>query len=270
LAVVDVVEQFVAGKLPDRRLCEDAIVVTAAHAAVIDGATDITGRRYDGRAGGRWAMEACRDAVRAFPPDIDAAAAAAALTGELAARLDRTLPATDRPSASVTVFSATRRELWQIGDVGFAYPGLPAGSGTPRKRIDRIAADFRAAFLAAEMAGGNRPDRKTDPARPVIRQLIARQGALRNTTGPFGFAGIDGTPVPTELLVVHPVPPGVTDLVIATDGYPQIAPTLAETEAVLARLLEADPWCVNELSGTKGVLEGQLSFDDRAYLRLRI
>jgi hypothetical protein len=45
---------------------------------------------------------------------------------------------------------------------------------------------------------------------------------------------------------------------------------LTASEAELAVLLEKDPWCVAELAGTKGVLSGQVSFDDRAYLRIRI
>jgi hypothetical protein len=55
-----------------------------------------------------------------------------------------------------------------------------------------------------------------------------------------------------------------------SDGYPVIGPTLAESESTLARLIGLDPWCVKELAGTKGVLEGQVSFDDRAYLRILI
>jgi hypothetical protein len=96
--------------------------------------------------------------------------------------------------------------------------------------------------------------------------LIGRQGFLRNTLGPYGYAAVDGRPVPPSLVVVREVPAG--ELVIATDGYPVIEPGLAGSEAVLARLLERDPWCVAELRGTKGVLDGQVSFDDRAYLRL--
>ncbi|WP_231954516.1 hypothetical protein [Actinoplanes derwentensis] len=70
--------------------------------------------------------------------------------------------------------------------------------------------------------------------------------------------------------MVRSVPEDVTELVMASDGYPVIGRTLAESESVLADLLERDPWCVRELAGTKGVLAGQTSFDDRAYLRLRI
>jgi hypothetical protein len=268
--LVDVLEQFVAGKATDPDLCEDAVLVTADHAAVIDGATDISGRRYGGVAGGRWAMAACLDAVRALPAGVDALTAVAALTGELADRLDAAQPPVDRPSAAVTIYSAAHRQLWQVGDVGFGYPGLAAGVGQPRKRLDQIAASFRAAVIAAEAAAGNLAMDQADPGRLAARALIARQGSLRNTTGPYGYAGIDGRDVPRQLVVVHQVPEDVAELVIASDGYPVIAGTLAQSESTLARLLAADPWCVAELAGTKGVRPGQISFDDRAYLRIRI
>jgi len=267
-----VVEQFLAGKAGDPLSCEDAVVVTDGHAAIVDGATDITGRRYGPTsvAGGRWAMAACVDALRALPADADVTTATARLTSTLAERIDPQLPPAARPSASVTVYSRRLRQVWQIGDVAFHYPGLPAGSGRPRKPLDRIAADFRAAVIAAEAATGELDLATLDPGRLAARALISRQGALRNREGPYGFAAIDGRPVPPSLIVVHDVPGEVGDLVLASDGYPEVHPTLAESEARLAELLAEDPHCVGALRGTKGVTAGQVSFDDRAYLRLRI
>jgi hypothetical protein len=271
--LVEIIEQFVLGKAGDPQLCEDAIVVTAHHAAVIDGATDVSGRSYGGRAGGWWAMAACRDAVEQLPSGIDSPGAVAAMTSELAARVDPELTASERPSTAVTLYSRARREVWQIGDVGFAYRGLPASVGQPRKLVDHIAASFRAAVLAAEAAAGKLSMdevAETDPGRLAARALTGRQGALRNSTGPYGYAAIDGRPVPASSVVVHPVPEEIDELVIASDGYPFIGETLAAAESELARLLAIDPWCVAELAGTKGVRPGQVSFDDRAYLRLRV
>ncbi|MBM2614963.1 hypothetical protein JIG36_05240 [Actinoplanes sp. LDG1-06] len=270
---MEIVEQFVLGKTGDPQACEDAIVVTAAHAAVIDGATDLSGRTYAGRPGGWWAMAACRDAVLQLPPDADAHAAVEAMTSVLQARTGPGLTAAERPSAAVTVYSRARREIWQVGDVGFAYRGLPATVGQPRKLVDQIAASFRAAVVAAEVAAGtltldSAPE--IDPGRLGARALISRQGALRNRIGPYGYAAIDGRPVPRPLVKVHPIPEDINELTLASDGYPLIGETLAASEAELAALLEKDPWCVAELAGTKGVGPGQLSFDDRAYLRIRI
>ncbi|MEV6349295.1 hypothetical protein [Actinoplanes sp. NPDC051851] len=270
---MEIVEQFVLGKYGDPELCEDAIVVTAEHAAVIDGATDVSGRRYGSAAGGWWAMAACCHVVRRLPRDVDAHTAVAAMTAELAARIDPGLIAAERPSAAVTIYSRARREIWQIGDVGFAYRGLPASVGQPRKLIDRVAGAFRAAVLAAEAAAGTiSMDRvaEVDPGRLAARALTGRQGALRNSAGPYGYAAVDGRPVPPSLVVVHPVPDDIDEVVIASDGYPVIDKTLAASESTLASLREKDPWCVAELVGTKGVLPGQVSFDDRAYLRIRL
>ncbi|CCH17714.1 conserved hypothetical protein [Micromonospora lupini str. Lupac 08] len=111
---------------------------------------------------------------------------------------------------------------------------------------------------------------EADSGRRAARALIGRQGALRNSIGPYGYAAIDGRPVPPSLVVVHPVPEGIDELVIASDGYPVIGETLAASESELALLLKKDPWCVAELAGTKAVLPGQVSFDDRAYLRIRL
>lgn len=266
---MQVLEQFVAGK-GDPRLCEDAVVVTDAHAAVVDGATDVTGRRYDGVAGGRWAMRACVQAIEAFPGDIDARAAVATMTRGLAARVDAGLPAAARPCASVTIYSARHRQVWQIGDVGFHYPGLPRDIGQPRKLVDLVAAQFRAAVIAAADAAGDVDLEREDPGRIAARALISRQGALRNTVGPYGYAGIDGRAVPHSLVFVRQLPDAVHELVLASDGYPDILPTLAASEALLARLLAEDPRCVGALQGTKGLERGQQSYDDRAYLRLRV
>ena len=57
-------------------------------------------------------------------------------------------------------------------------------------------------------------------------------------------------------------------VVLASDGYPRILPTLAASEEALAGLLAADPLCIGPLCGTKGVRPGNVSFDDRAYVRL--
>jgi hypothetical protein len=267
---VRVVEQFVRGKLDDPSLCEDAVVVTPGFAAVVDGATDVSGRSYAGVTGGRWAMLACVDAIQGLPPEADAETAVAALSAELANRIDPATPVAERPSASVTLFSAARREVWQVGDVGFRWAGRPA---PPRKRVDEIAVAFRVAVVAAEVAAGTislNAMTGDDPGRAAARPLLARQGFFRNTPGPYGYAAVDGRPVPGSLMVVRPVPSHVRELTIASDGYPVIENTLAESEATLTRLLARDPWCVGELAGTKGVRPGQVSFDDRAYLRLSL
>jgi glycerophosphoryl diester phosphodiesterase len=45
---------------------------------------------------------------------------------------------------------------------------------------------------------------------------------------------------------------------------------LAETERVLAQTIETDPLCYKIYKSTKGVVEGNISFDDRTYLRIKV
>ena len=149
--------------------------------------------------------------------------------------------------------------MWQVGDVGFRFAGMSGEQ--PRKRVDEIAAAFRAAVIAAEVAAGSAVSMGADdPGRAAALALIGRQGFLRNRIGPYGYAAVDGRPVPPSM-VVRAVPPG--ELVIASDGYPVIETGLAASEATLARLTERDPWAVGERPGTKEA-------DDRAYLRLLV
>ncbi len=85
----------------------------------------------------------------------------------------------------------------------------------------------------------------------------------------IAFSVVDGFDIPMEKVKVVKVPTG-HEVVMATDGYPFLLPTLAESENALTRLLATDPLCISEYLATKGVMEGNVSFDDRAYIRLKL
>lgn len=269
-----VVERSVVAKSGDPDTCEDALVVTDDYAAVIDGATDKTKARYEGRLGGRFAMEVCAETIADFPPDLEAAQAIKTLTDALAARLPGQLPPAQRPTAVVGIYSAARRELWRLGDVGFWHEGLAEGGDRPQKLVDHHAAGLRAAVLTAELRAGRTVEalRDDDCGRDAIMPLLLRQGVFTNSPEPdeWGHGAIDGTPVPGHYIEVRPVPESVHTLVLATDGYPRILPTLTESEQHLQKALAQDPLCIGPLRGTKGLAAGALSFDDRAYLRLAL
>jgi hypothetical protein len=272
--MMDIITEFVAAKTGKAEDCEDGIIVCDGFAAVIDGATDKTGRRYDGMTGGRYAMLACADAIRTLDLKADAESGISHLTATLAERLPQQLPPGGGPVAVATVFSEARREIWQIGDVGFWHHGLTARGMRPCKTVDRYAADIRAAVLRAELANGADPAAlaQHDTGREAILSILTHQGIFSNNVGAgeWAYAALDGRPVQLELVTVHQIPSGVDTVVIASDGYPSILPTLASSEALLSRLLSEDPLCIDALRGTKGVVPGNVSYDDRAYLSIRI
>jgi hypothetical protein len=271
---VEIVEQLVQGKFGPPEQCEDGILVTGDFAAVIDGGTDKTGKRYDGITGGRFAMLACSDALQSLEPNADAVRATAVLTKTLAGRLPGELTPRERPEAVLTVYSRARREIWQLGDVGFWHPGVPEEELKARKTVDRYAADIRAAVIRVALAAGQNPAQlaRDDPGRLAISSLLGSQADFRNNLSAreLAYPAIDGAAVPASLLVIHKVPDKISQVVIASDGYPRIQPTLLGSEQALARLLKLDPLCIEEIRGTKGVLPGASSFDDRAYLRLAV
>jgi hypothetical protein len=269
-----VVEEFLAAKTANAADCEDGIVVTEGFAAVIDGATDKTGRRFLGLRGGRLAMLACADAVRSLEPAADVSAALAHLSASLDGRLPDSLSPGDRPSAVLAVYSQARREVWQIGDVCFWHPGLETSGNWQRKTVDRYATDLRVAVLHAELASGADPAvlARNDPGRDAIIGLLRQQGVFCNNlgAGEWAYSAINGSMVPPDLVAVYHIPLGVTELILASDGYPHVLPTLEASEQKLIQLLASDPLCIGPLRGTKAVTPGNISFDDRAYLRLAL
>lgn len=271
---MEVVEQFLSSKTSRPEECEDGIVVTRAYAAVIDGGTDKSGLRYDGMTGGRYAMLACADGLRSLDPDADCSAAIRWLTMTLAKRLPKRLSVHERPEAVLTVYSRAHRVIWQIGDVGFWHSGQPEGGACATKLVDRYAADIRAAVLRVELASGASRSAlaNNDPGRNATLGLLRSQASFRNNLAAkeLAYAAIDGCDVPAELITVQRIPGSATDLVIASDGYPRILPTLRASEKLLTTDLVSDPLCIDELRGTKGVTPGNSSFDDRAYLRLTV
>lgn len=268
----EVVESSVVGKAGDDALCEDLIVMTAGFAGVIDGATDVTGRRFAGITGGRFAALALQEAVRRLDPDVDAIGAVQALSSALADAVGEVRG--DGPSAAITLVSAARREVWQIGDVAWWWLDHEPLVMPEPKAIDVVAGDIRAAVLNAYLRSGvelaDLARRVPDPGREAVEPLLRAQRVLRNSTGPWAYGAIDGDRVPPELVAVSGLGGGSCELVVASDGYPRPARSLAGAEAELARLLRQDPLCIGPLRGAKGRLPGHGSFDDRAFLRLRL
>jgi hypothetical protein len=60
------------------------------------------------------------------------------------------------------------------------------------------------------------------------------------------------------------------ELILSSDGYPRLFDTLLETEDYLKQCLIEDPLCYKTIISTKGIKEGQSSFDDRCYLKIRL
>jgi glycerophosphoryl diester phosphodiesterase len=81
---------------------------------------------------------------------------------------------------------------------------------------------------------------------------------------------IDGSSVPDEGIRIVSLPENVESIVLASDGYLILKGTLEESEQALAEVLNDDPLLFRKYKATKGMKSGQVSFDDRTYIKLLI
>lgn len=93
----------------------------------------------------------------------------------------------------------------------------------------------------------------------LVRSVIGGQNK--------NYAVVDGFPVFMQGVIVIPVH---SEVILASDGYPFLRPTLAECEATLSQQLRDDPQNIQTFLATKGMKEGNGSFDDRAFIRFTV
>ena len=106
-----------------------------------------------------------------------------------------------------------------------------------------------------------------DPAREVMIPSMLELMKNQNVT----YAVIDGFPIPESkvpIILLNFSKP--VEIVLASDGYPRLAPTLAETEALLDQQRQSDPLNIGDFKATKAFVEGNNSFDDRSYIRFTV
>lgn len=255
-----ITEQFICGKHIAAD-CEDGIVITNDFAAVIDGSTSKTPKRLDpSMKNGRFAMLLISEYIKQMPADYTMNNFCRGITLRIAEEYAKRGIAEDmakhpeeRLTASVIIYSNSRKEVWMVGDCQAIIDGEHYDNSKP---YEQEIAMQRATLIKNGMS--------PKEARCAIEpQLIKAMLEGQNRQ----YAVIDGTPIymPGTCIVTasHCV-------VLASDGYPTLLPTLHESEEALAQHLTDDPQNITDFIATKGLVEGNVSFDDRAYIKLTI
>lgn len=255
-----ITEQFICGKHTAAD-CEDGIVITNDFAAVIDGSTSKTPKRLDpSMKNGRFAMLLISEYIKQMPADYTMNNFCRGITLRIAEEYAKRGIAEDmakhpeeRLTASAIIYSNSRKEVWMVGDCQAIIDGEHYDNSKP---YEQEIAMQRATLIKNGMS--------PKEARCAIEpQLIKAMLEGQNRQ----YAVIDGTPIyiPGTRIVTasHCV-------VLASDGYPTLLPTLHESEEALAQHLTDDPQNITDFIATKGLVEGNVSFDDRAYIKLTI
>lgn len=280
------VTKFVSAKDGNPQSCEDAIAVTPSFACVVDGATSKTKRMWEGKTGGQKAARIICETLDSIPKDkvvnkVELFGLFTEKIGALYRREDNLYETVrnnpwERITASVVVYSKRHRQVWMVGDCQCLIDGKLFLNP---KEVDRVLAETRAFVLELEIMKDRNTNeaekimelRRIDPGRAFIYPLLAEQSYFQNSPEPnaYSYGVIDGFPLNERYIKTIEVG-NAEYIVLASDGYPQLFPALEETEAHLKSLIEEDPLCFRKLKSTKGVLPGNDSYDDRAYLKLKL
>ena len=230
-------------------------------------------------------MELIRETVLGLSPGIDAAGAVREINRRIRTCYeergileDMRAKSEERFTAVLALYSDVRKEIWLVGDCQALLNGRLIHD---EKEVDRIFCEMRALLIHAELARGKTEADLLahDTSREYLMDLLRMQTKLQNTPrkSEFSYYAIDGFeweglelegPETEAALRIIPVSEPHGEIVIASDGYPRLFSSLEETEAYLADLLREDPLCYKKYRSTKGCYAGNLSFDDRAYIRL--
>jgi len=270
-----VIEQFICSKTGHPSDGEDSLFVSENFAAVMDGATSKSTRKYNRVSPGRACSQMLTKALEDLPTTSTANQAVEYLTSAVFAMYTalgveervREVPS-ERASASIVLYSRFRNEIWMVGDCQCRV-GTTVYSNV--KPVDTLLSDIRSLFLQTELRLGKSTDelRAHDTGREFILPLLERQSLFQNSfeeTG-YRYGVIDGFQVPESEIKVVKLQ-DATSVILASDGYPVVCETLEESEAFLEKILRTDPLCFQTFKSTKGLQPGNGSFDDRAYLRI--
>ena len=278
---MDIIESSIIGK-KSQEACEDGMVITDDFIAVIDGSTSKTPKHLNpDMKNGKYAMMLISEYIREeLKADASVDDFCQGVTAYIYNKVYEKLGVEERLkehpeerlTASAILYSRTRNEVWMVGDCQAIIDGKLYENGKPyeqeiaRKRVELI-------------EQGLSPAEARKQIEPL---LIEAMLSGQNQT----YTVIDGFPIYREgvkvvALIMKPVSSGIetyfqeqtkpvsspNEVVLASDGYPFLKPTLSASEAALAEQIANDPQNIHSFIATKGIVEGNKSFDDRTYIR---
>lgn len=276
-----VIESYIRGKRPDQSQCEDGMFIGSKLAVVIDGVTSHGKLKWNGGSSGRFAKDVLCEYLRAHEEEL-----AELPAGEFLLRLNNVLgkkveeycpgpkALEEYPRACIVLYNTVAGEVWSYGD---CQCRIGDELHHKEKEVDRLLSELRAFVIESEVIKAEKAGETAeeylkkvpehDLGREIVSPLIERQELFENIPGQFGYPVLNGLNFAEEMIKVWPVPDGV-EVALASDGYPELCGTLAESEKRLKEILAEDPLCIGRNAGTKGVMEGLESFDDRTYARV--
>jgi hypothetical protein len=291
-----IIESSIIGK-KSQEACEDGMVVTDDFIAVIDGSTSKTPKHLNpDMKNGRYAMMLISEYIREeLKTDASVDEFCQGVTAYIYNKVYEKLGVEERLkehpeerlTASAILYSRTRNEVWMVGDCQAIIGGKLYENGKPyeekiaRKRVELIEQGLSPAearkqieplLIKAMLSGQNQTYTVID-GFPIYREgvkvvSVSDFCSVQNSVSSSDSCSVQDTVSCSDSVSASDtIPSSSSEIVLASDGYPFLKPTLAASEAALAEQIANDPQNIHSFIATKGIVEGNKSFDDRTYIR---
>ena len=288
-----IIESSIIGK-KSPEACEDGMVVTDDFIAVIDGSTSKTPKHLNpDMKNGRYAMMLISEYIREeLKADASVDDFCQGVTAYIYNKVYEKLGVEERLkehpeerlTASAILYSRTRNEVWMVGDCQAIIDGKLYENGKPyeqeiaRKRVELIEQGLSPAearkqieplLIKAMLSGQNQTYTVID-GFPIYREGVKVVSVSDSCSVQDSVPASDSVPCSDSVSASGTISVSSSEIVLASDGYPFLEPTLAASEAALAEQIANDPQNIHSFIATKGIVEGNKSFDDRTYIRHKI
>lgn len=285
-----IIESSIIGK-KSPEACEDGMVVTDDFIAVIDGSTSKTPKHLNpDMKNGRYAMMLISEYIQEeLKADASVDDFCQGVTAYIYNKVYEKLGVEERLkehpeerlTASAILYSRTRNEVWMVGDCQAIIDGKLYENGKPyeqeiaRKRVELIEQGLSPAearkqieplLIKAMLSGQNQAYTVID-GFPIYREGVKVVSVSDSSSVQDSVPASDSVPCSDSASASGTIPSSSSEIVLASDGYPFLKPTLAASEAALAEQIANDPQNIRSFIATKGIVEGNKSFDDRTYIR---
>lgn len=291
-----IIESSIIGK-KSPAACEDGMVVTDDFIAVIDGSTSKTPKHLNpDMKNGRYAMMLISEYIREeLKADASVDDFCQGVTAYIYNKVYEKLGVEERLkehpeerlTASAILYSRTRNEVWMVGDCQAIIDGKLYENGKPyeekiaQKRVELIEQGLSPAearkqieplLIEAMLSGQNQTYTVID-GFPIYREGVKVVSVSDSSSVQDSVPASDSCSVQDPVScsgsasASDTIPSSSSEIVLASDGYPFLKPSLAASEAALAEQIANDPQNIHSFIATKGIVEGNKSFDDRTYIR---
>lgn len=285
-----IIESSIIGK-KSPEACEDGMVVTDNFIAVIDGSTSKTPKHLNpDMKNGRYAMMLISEYIREeLKADASVDDFCQGVTAYIYNKVYEKLGVEERLkehpeerlTASAILYSRTRNEVWMVGDCQAIIDGKLYENGKPyeqeiaRKRVELIEQGLSPAearkqiepLLIEAMLSGQNQTYPVIDGFPIYREGVKVVSVSDSCSVQDSVPASDSVPCSDSVSASGTIFVSSSEIVLASDGYPFLEPTLAASEAALAEQIANDPQNIHSFIATKGIVEGNKSFDDRTYIR---